>query len=116
MKIITKTDNSIALNHIDIFVFGKNQIVEVGGRFTDSNLHRMVELGFADLYDENNPIKKDDKDNDISFHDIDDKDELIEHAKENYDIDLDKRKSIGNMIADLANGIKNNKNETNKGE
>lgn len=104
MKIITITDNSIAINPRDVVIFGTNQIFESGvDNFTEANLHRMIELKFAkEISDEESEKVKLDS---YDFESFTNKDELAEYAKEIYEVDLDKRKSLENMINDLKNNI-----------
>lgn len=106
MKIITITNGAFALNFADVLSFGANEIFEENSRITYENLLRMIELDFAKEYiddevDENKEENVDTTGLDDSFENITDKDDLVVHAKEFYNVDLDKRKSLSNMISDL---------------
>lgn len=130
VKIKTLTNGAFAPNCRDMLYFGTDEIHETSTRLTDENLHRMVELKLAEYHesddekeienvDETLPetsgeensetveVEKPEIEPSGDFTDITDKNELYEHAKEIYQVDLDKRKSIENMKKDLEEFISN---------
>ena len=116
MKVIIVKNGSLAINPRDVVHFKQNDELQAGEKgLTEDNLKRLIELGFAIEFegviaipvadivvDELAPVVIPDA---YDFEAITDKSELVEYAMSIYGIELDKRKSLEKMIADLKKEI-----------
>lgn len=115
MKVIIVKNGSLAINPRDVVHFKQNDELQAGEKgLTEDNLKRLIELGFAtefegviaipvaDVVAEVAPVVIPDA---YDFEAITDKSELVEYAMSIYGIELDKRKSLEKMIADLKKEI-----------
>jgi hypothetical protein len=116
MKIEITEGLKFAPNCRTILPLEKGQVITLGENgLNRDNLARLIELEVAKpltVADVAKPTREaviaaavEDNIDGVDFRNVTDKSELETLAKETYDIELDKRKSLKNMIAELDEAI-----------
>lgn len=117
MKIQCTQKGALSPDGIRIVSFSQGEQLSVGDYgFTAKNLSRMIELGFAIEYKEQQqeqPVtksavegQKQQLEEEANYEAIDNKEDLEEYAREKFSIELDKRRSLRNMFKDLELKLK----------
>ncbi len=109
MKIIANRRGALAINPRFTLSFEAGDEFEAGvNGLTDVNIDRLLELKFADLVDVE-VVEEVKVPGAYEFESITDKEELAVHAREIYDVELDKKSSLKKMIAALKKTIEGDK-------
>lgn len=107
MKVITNKTGGLAINPRTVVYFKAGDAFEVGTNgLSEDNLNRLIELKLADISDQESVTDNNHTvDDGYAFESFTDKDELELYAMEIYNVELDKRKSLKKMIAELKETI-----------
>ena len=113
MKVTIIESGRIAINPRSTINLIEGETLAVGDKgITQVNIERIIELGYGEESSQESEIAETIIEDVISTADpidsFDNKDDLETFAKETYDIELDKRKSLSKMKKDLKSQIEGN--------
>ena len=117
MKVKANKIGGLAIDPRTIVYFVEGEELEAGVKgLSDENIQRLIELNFADIIGDSDATEEESvvvEESEIEkeipekydFESFTDKTELVEYAKEIYNVALDGRKSLEKLILDLKAAI-----------